>query len=275
MCKVFSLFVGMCVIAMGQPSQATLIGHWKFDEVSGTTALDSSGNGYDGVINGSSVTRVTGPPTPGNPGVLGTALSFNAANLNYVNITGTNSAAHPLSLAGIPNYTIAWWLNYTSGSRFINKHDATGSEGYSLRTAGTGTTLLLTQGTAGSPDTGLLLDAGNWHHWALTYNGSSITVYRDGIAGFTTAGGLLTDEATGALMFGALRLANNNVIQHITGSMDDIRIYNHTLSATDVGALMFVPEPGTLSILMMGAGVLVVRRQALRSALGKRDRSKR
>ena len=29
------------------PANAGLVGHWKFDEGSGTTATDSSGNGYD------------------------------------------------------------------------------------------------------------------------------------------------------------------------------------------------------------------------------------
>ena len=33
-------------------AQADLIGHWTFDEGSGTTANDSSGNGYDGMISG-------------------------------------------------------------------------------------------------------------------------------------------------------------------------------------------------------------------------------
>ena len=35
-----------------EPNQAGLVGHWKLDEGSGTTAQDSSGNNYHGTITG-------------------------------------------------------------------------------------------------------------------------------------------------------------------------------------------------------------------------------
>jgi hypothetical protein len=265
MCKVFSLFVGICVIAaFGQPSQATLIGHWTFDEVSGSTALDSSGNGYNGVINGTA-TRVTGP--------LGTALSFNGTD-NRVQITGTNSAGHALALAGDPSYTIAWWLNYTSGTRFVNKNDPFANTfGYSARAS---TTMAFTLGQ--NVVTTISLDAGNWHHWAVTVDMSlpggvgsqRAKVYRDGILGYSFDPlANLSEDASSPLLFGAyFRVSNSTYGQYLTGLMDDIRIYNNTLTAGDISAIMSVPEPGTLSMLVVGLSLLAVRRQASRSARG-------
>jgi len=60
--------------------QNGLVGYWKFDEISGTTATDSSGHGNNGTINGAT-------PVAGK---VGGALSFDG-NSNFV------SVAHPLS----------------------------------------------------------------------------------------------------------------------------------------------------------------------------------
>ena len=41
---------------VGQTVQGALVGHWTFDEGSGTTAYDSSGKGYNGTIVGATYT---------------------------------------------------------------------------------------------------------------------------------------------------------------------------------------------------------------------------
>ncbi|MDT8301292.1 MAG: hypothetical protein RQ760_07385, partial [Sedimentisphaerales bacterium] len=46
------LFVSMFVFALTGTTKAELVGWWRFDEGSGTTAVDSSGNGNDGIFNG-------------------------------------------------------------------------------------------------------------------------------------------------------------------------------------------------------------------------------
>ena len=50
------MFLVMCLCLMGvlaSVSQAAEpVAWWKFDDGAGTTAADSSGNGYDGTVNG-------------------------------------------------------------------------------------------------------------------------------------------------------------------------------------------------------------------------------
>jgi hypothetical protein len=41
-----------CLLAVS-PVQAALVGHWKFDDGSGTAPTDSSGNNITGAFNGS------------------------------------------------------------------------------------------------------------------------------------------------------------------------------------------------------------------------------
>ena len=60
--------LGMILTSMAEAADPDLVGHWKFDDGSGTVAVDSSGNGNDGVF--------VGDPQ-WVPGKLGGALEFN------------------------------------------------------------------------------------------------------------------------------------------------------------------------------------------------------
>src|SRR5215831_13246306 len=81
------------------------IASWSFDEGSGTTALDSSGNNHSATIVG--VTYV--------PGWSNTCLSFNGSN-SYAFIPdssagGTNGAGLDM---GTRDWTVAAWVNTTN-----------------------------------------------------------------------------------------------------------------------------------------------------------------
>lgn len=73
-----------------------LIGYWPFDESSGTTAIDKSGNGHDGtLINAKRV-----------PGKIGTALAFSGCN-SGVDICDCDG------LAVTGSFTISAWIKPT------------------------------------------------------------------------------------------------------------------------------------------------------------------
>ncbi|MGD0792507.1 MAG: hypothetical protein ABR920_12125, partial [Terriglobales bacterium] len=79
----FLLFTQMvfAVVAIATPAQAqSPVGWWRFDDGTGTTAADSSGNGYNAtLVNG--VSWVTGK--------IGDAVSANGVN-QYVSIPAVN-----------------------------------------------------------------------------------------------------------------------------------------------------------------------------------------
>jgi len=90
-----------------------IIGEWLFDEGSGTTARDTSGNGNDGTISGATWTS----------GINGNALSFNGAA--QVSL-GSSAALNPA------NFTITAWVKPgdISGSYnyiYSNTRDCCGS----------------------------------------------------------------------------------------------------------------------------------------------------
>ena len=66
----FVLVLGLVLTGVAKAADPDLVGHWKFDEGSGTTAFDSSGNGNDGTLNGGAQWV---------EGQLGGAIQFNGS----------------------------------------------------------------------------------------------------------------------------------------------------------------------------------------------------
>ena len=75
------------------------VAHYKLDETSGSTAIDSSGNGNDGTINGATVNQI------GYNGSVG-AYSFDGTD-DYVDIGHISS----LNFSRTDNFTISCWVN--------------------------------------------------------------------------------------------------------------------------------------------------------------------
>src|SRR6267142_4618333 len=103
--------LGSAPTALGQV-QSNLVAHWAFDEGSGTTALDSSGNNHSASILGAVYAA----------GRTNTALSFNGTN-NYAFISDTlsgGSTGAGLDL-GTRDWTIAAWVNTTNSGFVLTK----------------------------------------------------------------------------------------------------------------------------------------------------------
>lgn len=112
-----------------------------------------------------------------------------------------------------------------------------------------------------------------WNHVIFTGNSSDqlSTIYI-----FKSDGTLLTNttnsfnwgsQFSGNIIFGADRLLRSPYEGHdyfFFGEMDDIRVYDRTLSAneiTNLHAIESVPEPASLSLLLAGGAVLMPRRR--------------
>jgi len=93
------LFSFILVLGIAGNVSADLVGYWKFDEGSGTAAVDSSGYGNDGTLNGDPQWVA---------GQLGGALDFDGSN--FVEIP------HDDSLSITEQITIAAWTNMRSNA---------------------------------------------------------------------------------------------------------------------------------------------------------------
>ncbi len=207
--------------------QGGLVGYWKFDETSGTTANDSSGNSNNGTINGA--TRTTGK--------VNNALSFDGSNDNV-------DAGNQDSLKNISSaITIEMWFNFT-----LNAYEGLfwhGGKTFLMLRPSNGDSYVYLTGVANHNWTAAPYNLNQWYHYVVTYDSAGGTdntkIYRDGqiIKTFTDTGTLA--QATGNLFIGYAGSYFMN------GFIDEVRVYNRALSASEVLAGYNAGNPSAFS----------------------------
>ncbi len=227
----FSNFAGLRLEA---PAENNLVGYWKLDEGQGTTLQDVSGNGNTGAASSAGVAWGTVPASIPSP--IGfddyASLTFDGssgyAQLGANNIPGTSAAV-----------TISAWVYFTSVGGNQNMVVLAGAGNYLQFGLRNGAFTAWPSG-AGTMVTGPAAVTGGWHHAAYTYDGSSVdTIYVDGVpytGSFTHQGG-----ATTAVYLGTFSPPQ----ELLSGALDDVRIYNVALTASQVAQLAAGRYAGT------------------------------
>ncbi len=198
----------------------TLVSHWKFDEGSGMSTADASGNGNHGTISGTSWTT----------GKIGNALSFDGVN-DYV----TASAITPGQL------TVSAWININSTATWqciVERGDASNvgwhvyvNSGNRLYSSLNGDAVYSTAGT---------ISTNTWYHVTVTWDGATVKHYTNGVQTASAALSSLKDVGSNTII--GTRLAGGPKLA-FKGVIDDVRLYNRALSAAEIQAL----ASGTLS----------------------------
>ena len=91
---------------------------------------------------------------------------------------------------------------------------------------------------------GTSMSTGVWHHIAMAFDGTSLKLYQDGmLTGTTTFAATTVKPITQALLLGGL----NNFGYIFHGSMDEVRVWNRALCATEIQGTMNceIPTTGT------------------------------
>ena len=164
--------ISLSLAALTTLSQAELIGHWAFDEGSGTTTADISGLGNDGTI-------------------FGATWGTDEVRANYLIFDGTSSYVDPLVtlpvMTNTNDFTWAAWVNNqqiidgTQQNAIIlgNRNDASGTDfaprqfikltptKFEWHQNGLGTDNL------DVPD----LEVGAWHHIAVVKTGTNLEYF--------------------------------------------------------------------------------------------------
>lgn len=200
---------------------SNLVGYWPLNEGAGTKADDVSGNSNTGSL-------VNSPAW--TSGKLGKALFFNGGT-SRVTIPNTTS----ISLGGA--YTTSLWFKTTTANRRIMVKENSGNPtNYSLQIDGSGYLSGGVYDGTHNPsfsNTSKIVTDGLWHHAVLVRDGvSKLYVYVDNVPQSvtdTTVGFTITD-ATASVILG---MRNDGTSQFV-GSIDDFRIYNRALSATEI-----------------------------------------
>lgn len=200
-----------------------LIGYWHLDESTSTAVSDASGNGNNGtLINNPTWQSATNCKA-------GSCLNFNGSS--YVNFSTSTTNLSPSS--GI---TLSAWVYQISWANYpgiITKGYESSGE-YSLHVRSNNSLwfeLVDDDGVRHSYNsTDIVLGNNVWNYVAATYDGSKQRIYINGREVGTGLSGVFT-----------LRQAHNNVrigslpgYGYFNGFLDEVRIYNRALSATEI-----------------------------------------
>jgi hypothetical protein len=221
-----------------------LVGLWSFDgkDVNWATgtAFDRSGAGNNGSLISMSTTS---SPTIGK---IGQALKFNGST-TYVDLGDVST----LSFERTNSFSGSAWFkssNITGGSWFSKMLTANGYDlGYFTDSTHMHVFLSNTWPTNGLRAVAVFSSSvadNKWHHIVTTYNGSSqntgVKIYLDGI--LATMSYVQENSLTGSILqsVGARiggRQSGGVPYTQFNGQLDDVRIYNRALSATEVKSL--------------------------------------
>ena len=203
---------------------SNLLAHWKLNETSGTSAADSSGNGYTGTY-----ARAASNTTVASPGgQLGTAYSADGTTDRIA--TSTVITPGPI--------TVSFWANFNSA-------DASGMtilrDNTTLQVFRSSTTLFWDFGgfVAGTSriSTSIASVDDKWTHYALTSTGTSgsprMEMFFDGSS--ATSGAYASQPSGSSSLFSIC--SHTDTTSKAKCQIDDVRIYSRVLANADILAL--------------------------------------
>jgi len=206
----------------------SLLAAWHFNETSGTTAADASGNGYNATLHG------TARFTAGRSGA-GNALNLDgggyadAGNPTGLNISGTTTLSawiKPTSTSGVQEIidhgtlgaNAEVYLRIDNGYYEVGSYDGTSHQArYAISSS----------------------DLNHWVHLAGTYDGSTWQLYRDGAPVASSASAVGAVTATSDWVIGAS--SDGSGANAFTGQIDDARIDDTALNTAQIDQLAGLP----------------------------------
>jgi hypothetical protein len=207
-----------------------LVGYWSFDEGTGTTASDGSGNGNHGTLKGMGGAAWV-------PGHKGKALSFDGAG--WINTT-TTASLNTVTQA----LTVAAWVFVSAGANagyrvlLQRQVGTTTAEYYGMGLYNDNP--YLSGNTIGDSILYEPLPTGRWVHLAATYDGKARHIYVDGVLkhdGVNASRSIATDGTPLTIGAGLATSSPDVGSRWFQGLMDELVLYSRALSSTEVAAL--------------------------------------
>lgn len=208
------------------------VGHWKFDETSGTMAADSSG----AKLNGTYVNS----PALGAEGVYTYAPNFNGGSLNHY-VTLPNTA-----VSGKTTVSASFWVKTThTGEQCVLSGNNASQDNEFLLFFGSHTEFrIYCHGSTQSWTIPSIAD-GEWHHFVVvsTAAGNTTMLYKDGVSMGSKS--VSANNTPFNIAVGGLIVAQEqdsvggsfSTSQCMRGCIDDLRLYERPLSTKEVAQL--------------------------------------
>lgn len=212
--------------AVAQPTTDGLVAYWTFDDVvdGNLPAVDASGNAHDAPCRDSGACPTT------TAGAKGNAAQFDgkAECLTVPTLTTWDD----------PQLTVSAWVNTAGPDGSIFTHESSnGCPSPELR-LGSGAVGLVqlntsdsTHNNAFTPDA--VMTPAQWHHVAVTWDGTRQAVYVDGACNCAVAPQLQPLDNPMEVTIGCYP----NAAEVFGGAIDELRVYNRALAPAEIGTL--------------------------------------
>ncbi len=224
------------------------VGDWRMEnDPWGLTAIDSSGNGLDGIISSATTQEDTDPALGGTPGTCQYA-GFNGTVQSMVEIAHNSLLAIPEEL------TVSLWFNAKtlpsagSLSSILSK-----DENYEFHIDGSREIYWWWNSTSGAAHTyttnGANIQANQWYHVSIVYSRSTAdqVIYLNGVPFPKQEAGADRDD----LMMDSgdpLQIGQDMAFsgREFDGFIDEVRVYSSALSQSQIQAVMNATHPCSL-----------------------------
>ncbi|MBW8863970.1 MAG: hypothetical protein JF609_03420, partial [Verrucomicrobia bacterium] len=230
-----------------QSVPANPAGFYPLDATSGTLAADATSSGNNGVVSGA---------TWNSSGRFNGCLNFN----------GTSSSVQITNLV-CNDFSLVFWVKTTqtagTGQWYNGAGLVDGDMPFNNDDFGTALIGGKFGFGIGNPDTTIVsttaINDGAWHQCVATRQQvtGSFSIYVDGNLQTTGTGNRNTLSAPTRLLFGAISSGGG----YFNGSLDEVKIFNRTLSSNEVAALYLsnvIPPPAAPTNLTASAGNALV-----------------
>jgi hypothetical protein len=208
------------------PSPSGLQLYYMFDDGLGSTVADSSGNNNTG-------TCYNSPSWVA--GMYGDALSFSYASpAPYVKSSTTIGLP-----TGSSSRTVCGWVqinNVTTNTGLFGYGTTATGEMFGI---GVYQNHIYFQGYFADVSGTTTLSANTWYFLAVTYDGSTIRVYVNGALDNSRTESLNTVMTNDYFSVGRISSASWGLNRGVTSIIDDVRVYNVALSATQIQNLYY------------------------------------
>ncbi|MFC7335955.1 LamG-like jellyroll fold domain-containing protein [Haloferula chungangensis] len=223
-----SVFSGNGTITVGAGLPGGPIAHWKLDEASGTTAIDSSGGGKAGsLLHGA---------TWDSDGTRGSFVSFDGSDDRI-------STPFRYALSSSDDFTWSWWAksNLATANTSImvgNRYGGSGSESLEFIKFMPQKATFVNGGLDDREDydyTDITNDG--WHHYAMVKSGTEYQWYVDGVAQGAPVTILYTESDLIQVSIGGDdddATPGGREGEHFQGGIDDVALYDRPLTQAEV-----------------------------------------
>lgn len=269
------LALAAAVSLVAAPAHADLVGYWAMDDGSGTTLSDASSNHNDGTLTQLDAAGLTAGWSTDHAPIHG------ASNTGSFNFAPDDDGYGDLGDLGLTQGTVSMWVKAVdndtttpntidglSNSRLfsqVNNEDASDSGSAGVDPQGDGN-LLISVWTSPWVITGGSVST-SWSHLAFVADGDTMWVWVNGVRVVDENGIATSFDFDGDFRFGLAGPFRNRNGTSFNGLIDDVAIWDETLSAEQIGQLadgvspVTVPEPASLALLGLGVLALLPRRR--------------